>query len=314
MGGAKHFRRSFPFGPYNSRMRRFIFAVALIASSAPVPAAAWGFEVHRFIMDRAIALLPADLRPVFEKNRFMVVERVVDPDTWRTAGFGEEGKHHFLNVDWPGYGPYPFGELPRDYKAALAKFGKERIDANGTLPWRVEEYHDRLRRAFESYGRRGVSGRFDLLFFSAVLAHYVSDAHVPFHAVLNHDGQLTGQQGIHERFESSLFGRYRERLVAAPAAIAPIRNPRDFIFDALIEGTRLVPQILKADLDAIGTRDVYDAAYFDALFTSNRRVLERRLNESIAASAAMIAGAWEAAGGPAAPVDPPLLPVQRRRR
>jgi hypothetical protein len=41
--------------------------------------------------------------------------------------------------------------------------------------------------------------------------------------------------------------------------------------------------------------------------------VERRLNEAIAASAAMIAGAWEAAGKPAVPVDP-KAPPQRRRR
>jgi len=50
------------------------------------------------------------------------------------------------------------------------------------------------------------------------------------------------------------------------------------------------------------------------LFAASRRVLERRLDESIAASAAMIAGAWEAAGRPVAPVDPPTFPVRRRRQ
>ena len=36
----------------------------------------------------------------------------IDPDTWRTAGFNEEDKHHFLDMDWEGYGKYPFAELP----------------------------------------------------------------------------------------------------------------------------------------------------------------------------------------------------------
>jgi hypothetical protein len=98
------------------------------------------------------------------------------------------------------------------------------------------------------------------------MAHYVADAHVPFHAVLNHDGQLTGQRGMHARFESSLFERYRERLVIAPTAIVPVRDPRDRMFDVLISGTTLVPGILQSDLDAIGTRDTYDDDYFGALF------------------------------------------------
>jgi hypothetical protein len=41
--------------------------------------------------------------------------------------------------------------------------------------------------------------------------------------------------------------------------------------------------------------------------------MERRLDDSIAAVAAMIAGAWEAAGKPPVPVDPPVPPQRRRR-
>ena len=132
---------------------------------------------------------------------------------------------------------------------------------------------------------------------------------MPFHAVLNYDGQLTGQNGIHARFESLLFERYRTQLTIAPKPMAPIRNPRDFIFDTMLAGTQLVPPILKSDLEAIGTRDVYDDAYYEAFFTANRAVLERRLNESIAAVAAMITGAWEAAGKPAAAARPARAPA-----
>jgi len=232
----------------------------------------------------------------------------------KSAGFdAQEDSNHFLDLDWEGYGKYPYSGLPRDYTAAVAKFGKKRIEDNGTLPWRTEEMFGNLQRAFESYGRRGPFGRFDILFFSAWLTHYVSDAHVPFHAVLNYDGQLTGQHGLHSRFEAFLFERYRDQWTIAPKPIEPIRNPRDFIFEVVLQGTQLVPPILKADLDAIGGRDEYDDAYYAAFFKANRAVVERRLNESIAASAAMIAGAWEAAGKPAVPVNPRPT-VQRRRR
>ena len=296
-------------------MPRAIVVVAVCALLAlPTPVRAWGFEAHKTIMDRAIALLPPELRPLFEQHRATLVERAIDPDTWRTAGFDkEESPQHFLDLDWDGYGKYPFAGLPRDYSAAVAKFGKARIDQNGTVPWRVEEMYGNLKRAFESYERRGDVGRFDILFYSAWLTHYVSDAHVPFHAVINYDGQLTGQQGIHSRFEAFLFERYRDQWTIAPTRVAPVRNPRDFIFDVVLEGTQLVPPILESDREAIGSRDEYDDAYYAAFFKANRAVLERRLNEAIAASAAMIAGAWEAAGKPAVPVN--VRPtVQRRRR
>ena len=293
-------------------MTRVLPALLLCLLCVPAPAMAWGFDPHRFIMDRAIALLPPELRPLFEKHRATVVERAIDPDTWRTAGFEEEPKNHFVDIDWEGFGKYPFNELPRDYAAAVAKFGRERIEEMGTLPWRTEEFHGNLRRAFEAYARRGAFGQFDIIFFSAALAHYVSDAHVPFHGVINYNGQLTGQDGIHNRFETALFERYRDQLTFAPKPIAPIRDARDFIFDRLLEDTQLTPAILKSDLEAIGNREVYDDAYYAAFFKANKPVLERRMNEAIAAVAAMITGAWEAAGKPALPLDPPQTPQRRR--
>src|SRR5262245_27938956 len=126
-----------------------IAAVIVLVVFWPAPARAWGFDAHKFIMDRAIALLPTPVRPLFEKFRATLVERSIDPDTWRTAGFEEESPNHFLDIDSEGYGKYPFNELPRDYTAAVAKFGKSRVDGNGTVPWRVEEMFGNLRRAFE---------------------------------------------------------------------------------------------------------------------------------------------------------------------
>ena len=111
-----------------TRVAALALFFALVA--APTPAYAWGYEAHWFIMDRAIALLPAPLRPLFEKHRALVVQRVIDPDTWRNAGFEEEYPNHFLDLDWEGFGKDPYRELPRDFTAALAKFGRARIQEN----------------------------------------------------------------------------------------------------------------------------------------------------------------------------------------
>lgn len=168
----------------------------------------------------------------------------------------------------------------------------------GTLPWRVEAYTARLRDALERSTPRGDLGRFDVVLFAAWLAHYVSDAYVPLDAVVNYDGQLTGQRGVHGRFESVLFERYRDRLAVASTGIASIARPREFVFDVLVEGTRLVPAVLAAAAAASLGRREYDDAYYAAFFEAGGAVLEQRLNESIAGVAAVIAGAWEAAGRP----------------
>jgi hypothetical protein len=296
---------------------RALSVVMLLLLVVPRPAHAWGFSGHKFVMDRAIALLPPELRPFYEKHRTEVVERAIDPDTWIIAGWEEERPHHFVDMDSSGFGQYPFNDLPRDFTAALAKFGAAKMRDAGTLPWTAEEVYGSLRRAFEAYPRRanfGPNAHLDVILFSAWLAHYAADGHVPLHGVANYDGQLTQQWGLHARWESTLFERYIDRMTIAPQAIPPVKDPRAFLFNALLEDTQLVPALLKSDRDAIGDRDAYDDAYYQAFFAANKAVMERRLNDSIAAIAAMITGAWEAAGKPTMAVSLAPAAPQRRRR
>src|SRR6187549_91410 len=104
-------------------------AAALLALVLAVPSSlsAWGFEAHRFIADRMIALLPAELKPLYEKRRAFIVERAIDPDLWRTVGWEDEPPNHFVDMDHDAFGPYPFDGLPRDYSAAVQKFGKDLV-------------------------------------------------------------------------------------------------------------------------------------------------------------------------------------------
>lgn len=285
--------------------------VALVASlAAPQPAAAWGFEVHRFIMDSAISRLPAGIKPFFEKYRTAIVEHVIDPDLWRTAGWEEEPPRHFLDLD--AYGAFPFRELPRDYDEAVRRHGQEFVQKNGLLPWRADEIY---RRLVEAFAQKAPYARENIKFFSSVLAHYVSDAHVPLHAVLNYDGQLTAQWGVHSRFETELFERYGRSLAIIPAQPpnVPTGGTRDAVFEILIESFPLAQQVLDADKSAVAGREVYDDEYFTRFFERVRPVLERRLSDSIARTAQIIEAAWVEAGRPEVPLEPPRL-VRKVRR
>jgi hypothetical protein len=288
-------------------------AIGILTAILLVPstASAWGFEAHKFIMSRAIDILPEPLRPFFEANRAFIVERAIDPDLWRNAGFTEEPPNHFLDLD--AYGPYPFKDLPRNYDDALRKHGIDKLKQNGLLPWRTYEMAGRLARGFEALRRNGQYAHSDIRFFSAIIGHYVADAHVPFHAVLNYNGQLTGQTGIHNRWEDDLFNRYRAQLAIKPGPLVSIANERDFVFDVLLESSQLADDVLAADRKAIGSREVYDDAYFETLFAETRPTLEKRLNDAITAVASMITSAWEHAGTPTLTSTPPTRAPQRRR-
>jgi hypothetical protein len=293
---------------------RAVLALALCLA-VPVPSFAWGFAAHKRIAERAIALLPQELRALFEKHRTFVVERSIDPDMWRTAGFESEPPNHFLDIDHEAFGSYPFEGLPRDLDAAVQKFGREFVTEQGLLPWRVQEFYGELQRAFESLTRPNPPAYVldNIVFYAAILAHYVADGHVPLHAVVNYDGQLTEQHGLHGRWESELFERNQNRVALAPAARAPVTSPRDFMFDVLLASNRLAAGVLEADRKAAERREYYDDAYFDAFGAAQLPVLTRRMNESIAAVAAVIAGAWGEAGRPAVPTELPKRPRRVRR-
>ncbi|MFO7691650.1 MAG: hypothetical protein R6V57_01070 [Vicinamibacterales bacterium] len=277
-------------------MRRLAAVAVAVGLIGAVQVGAWGGEGHRLILDRAIQLLPPELRAAFETDRAMLLGHASDPDLWRIAGFDDEAPRHFLDID--AYGPPPFSALPRDLGAAIEKFGPETITRNGLLPWRAAEMRGRLLRAFEAHKSDQRYGRSNAVYLAAVLAHYVADAHQPFHAVLNYDGQLTNQHGIHARFEDELPARFGARLTYAPSAPQPILDTRGAMFDALVSGAALAAGLLEADRRAAEGRTEYDDAYYEALVRVVQPVFERRASEAITAVAGVILGAWEEAGRP----------------
>lgn len=285
-----------------------IAAVMLV----PSPAYAWGFAGHRLIMGRAIDLLPSELKPFYTRFRDEIVLRVTDPDLWRNVGWADD-PNHFLDFGAKPFGPYPFSALPRDYGAALEKFGATVLDDNGRLPWRAAEMYGHLRRGFEGFTRNNAYVVSDVVLFSAVTSHYIQDAHQPLHATINYDGAQTSQQGIHARFERDLIERFERRLTLAPPPLTPVTNPRDFAFDTLLASYTRVDALLKADKDAAGARENYDDAYYDAFFAGVRPLLEERLSSAITATASVIVGAWQEAGRPVLRTESPR-PVQRVRR
>jgi hypothetical protein len=277
--------------------------VLAVALCVPTPAQAWGFSAHKAIAEHFIALLPPALKPLFEARKAYIVERSIDPDLWRSVGFEQEPPNHFVDLDY--YGKYPFVELPREYDRAVQKFGREVVHEQGLLPWRTQEFYGRLEREFASLKGNAPRGyaNDNIVLFSAILAHYVSDGHVPLHALVNYDGQLTNQQGIHSRWESELFERYRSRIKITPSSPKPVTDPRDAMFQTLLASHLLAEGVLQSDRKAAQGRKFYDDGYFEALAKDQLSVLERRLNDSITAVAAFVIGAWEQAGRPAIPED-----------
>lgn len=291
--------------------------LALLVMLSPVAVDGWGLDVHRHITRRALAGLPAELKPFYAARAEFVAEHAVDPDMWRIVGLkgdrGEEDPNHFLDIDGLD-DPRPFKNVPRDWDAYVAKYGAERANRTGRLPWRVAEIYQLLVARFQEAAKNPAGyGVENAAYLSAVIAHYVEDAHQPFHGVVSYDGQATNQRGIHSRFESDLVLRNLATLKLSPVVIRPIRNVKDFIFDALISGEPLVASILDADRKATAGREFYDDGYFAAFLPGVRPVLERRLSEAASGVASVIVAAWTEAGKPALPATRAQTPARIRR-
>jgi hypothetical protein len=290
-------------------MRNVVCAVvAAVLAVLPVSTGAWGVNVHRLITRRALEGLPDSLKPMFDPYRDFVVEHSVDPDMWRTVGLrgdlGPEDPNHFLDIDGLGEAP-PYTGVPRDHAAFIAKYGAEKAEKAGRLPWRGSEMYGKLVAAFKAMGTGTSYGADNARYLSAVLAHYVEDANQPFHASENYDGQLTNQRGIHARFETELPLRHWKEFALRPVRVSAVPDLQAYMFTALTDSAALVSPILEADRRASATlqrdasnRLVYDDAYYARMATALRPIFERRLSDASDAVASVIVQAWTDAGKP----------------
>jgi hypothetical protein len=244
-------------------MRKFIFtfiALFLIFQFKIENANSWGFEAHKKITELAIDIILNlqsvkgveqqkfnSLKKFLEANKATIIERCIEPDMVRNE-LKDEQFNHFIDID--RYGSYPFGELPRDKRKAIEKFGFENVQKNGLLPWRIAEVMDSLGEAISNQSNEKM-----LRYFSWI-AHYVEDAHQPLHVTENYDGQLTNQPGIHSRFETELV-KYMisknglnfnpKRLASELVNFEPISDKVKFAFDIVLESYKYIEPILEAD-------------------------------------------------------------------
>src|SRR4029450_12966404 len=94
------------------------------------------------------------------------------------------------------------------------------------------------------------------------------------------------QWGLHSRFETETFERYRDALDVRPKPLFAVASTRDLAFDSLAASFSYVQPILDADAAAVKGRDVYDDPYFALFYGNVKPVLELRLRGLITAGAA----------------------------
>ncbi len=269
------------------------------------PAPAWGFYAHQKINQYAVFLLPPEMMVFYKPHIGFITEHAVDPDKRRYM-IPEEGPRHYLDIDH--YGAYPYDSLPRKWEDAQAKFG-DSLAAHGIVPWWILTMKGRLTKAF----REKDAAR--ILKLSAELGHYIADAHVPLHTSSNHNGQLTGQKGIHGFWESRIPELLAEKewdFVIGRAFY--IQNPSAFTWSRLLQSAAASDTVLRFER-ALTEKFPADAKYafeyrngilvrqYSEGFTraydrSMNGMVERRMRAAIEAIASFWYTCWIDAGQP----------------
>ncbi|HEX7902337.1 MAG TPA: zinc dependent phospholipase C family protein [Chitinophagaceae bacterium] len=266
----------------------------------------WGFYAHRKINQLAVFLLPPEMMVLYKPNSSFLEEHAVDPDKRRYA-VPEEGARHYIDIDH--YGIYPYDSLPRRWDDAVARYSEDSLNAYGIVPWWLQTMLNRLTEAFREKNQSKI------LRLSAEIGHYIADAHVPLHATKNHNGQYTGQRGIHGFWESRIPELLAEKQWDFFIGKAEhIKNPASFIWSGVLESAAAADTVLKLEKELSAnfpadqkfafeerngqTIRQYSTAFSIAYDAKLKGMIERRMRQSVYAVASFWYTAWINAGQP----------------
>lgn len=264
-----------------------ILAVSVLACSARI-ACAWGREGHEMITAAAIQALPEPLRGYFQRRQFYLVEHASDPDALSRQNPSEH-VHHFTDAD--AYSRFPFSPLRRQFVTEDRPPTEIELK-NGDSIWQIDRLTLRLASDFRNAD--WPSADHDAVF----LAHYAADLTQPLHTTANYDGQETGQNGIHERFETELVRMNADRwnLHSAPATAIPQLRQR--IFSELLRSHSASQAVFADDLRARAGRTYASPDFLSAFSALAAPLAEARLEDAATFVGSLWYTAWLKAGKP----------------
>lgn len=285
-------------------MKKILLLTIILLSA--IKSFCWGFYGHRKINYHAVFLLPPEMMVLFKPQIDFLSEHAVDPDKRRYA-VPEEGPRHYIDID--RYGRYPYPDLPRKWEDAVAKYSEDTLNTYGIVPWWLQTMLYRLTNAFKE------KNQVKILRYAAEIGHYIADAHVPLHANSNHNGQFSGQKGIHGFWESRVPELLAEKEWDFFIGKAEyLKNPADFIWKRVLESAAAADTVLQIEkeLTAIFPQDQkfsfeerngiiirqYSSVFSKAYDKRLNGMIERRMRQSIHATASFWYTAWINAGQP----------------
>lgn len=184
--------------------------------------------------------LPREMGMFFYNHIDYITEESTVPDLRKyTMGDRQEAPRHYCDLEWFHYSGR--ASMPATLQEAIARYGKDSLDKYGILPWYIPEMVNKLTEAFR-HKRKA-----EILLLAADLGHYVGDAHMPLHTSVNHNGQFTGQEGIHAFWEAQLPEQFGKNYKLYVGEVHYIDNVQQATWDMIDSSHALVEELLQKE-------------------------------------------------------------------
>ena len=266
------------------KLKYKIFLILVFSFNLYAQDIEWGWNAHRYINENAVDYLPAEMS-FFQDHRQYLRDHSVDPDTDPLPGY-----YHYMDIDY--YPEFFSGTLPHNLDSLIALYNQSIIEDNGIIPWIVEEWTERL-SALMTLGQWD-----DVWQIAAELGHYVADSHQPLHLTLNYNGQLTGNYGIHSRYETQMMNTHLSQLPLPSGTGIYWPNVIDSVFSYIDEVYPFVDSIIIADDLAKAQDPTYGNTYYNIMWQELENLTTISIHKAIIDLASLWRTAWENAGSP----------------
>jgi len=190
-----------------------VLVIAVVLSLLPLhPSQAWWSDGHRLMTTRAIGLIPdPEWREFFGHYAYFLNETCVWPDSVYKAEDPMEEPRHYYDLEIPlGQRTYRDGVLPQ----AVHNFTLEMVEALRRGDW------------------------FEALALAGRVAHYVEDAHQPYHCTVNYN-----PMDKHGLADSLIERHWGELTLNLSAPIEPVDNLTQFALDIIVDSNRKVARL-----------------------------------------------------------------------
>lgn len=252
----------------------------------------WGSVGHSLINRNSTKHFPQEMVGYNLWSEFLA-QHASDAD-YRKSSDPTEGNKHFIDIDI--YPEFLSGNFPYSMDTLIARYGWDYVWQQGILPWATKNTLDSLTVALQTHNWDKAK------LIAADLGHYVADGHQPLHITKNYDGQLTGQRGIHSRYESQMINLYQNEITFSAEPVVYVHNPIDFIFNYLFESYSYLDDVLRADSIAKSIAgNTNSSVYYSNLWANTSEFTKYLFQKASNRLASLIYTAWVNAGSPALP-------------